>query len=89
VFVATVSDADRPVALALVHALRERGLGVEFSLKRQAIGKQLELAAVRGARHAVVIGPDERAAGQAVVRSLTTKQETRVALDALARDYAF
>jgi histidyl-tRNA synthetase len=36
-----------------------------------------------------VIGPDERAAGEAVVRSLTTKQETRVALDALARDYAF
>jgi histidyl-tRNA synthetase len=89
VFVATVSDADRPAALALAHALRDRGLGVEFGLKRQAVGKQLELAAVRGARHAVVIGPDERAVGEAVVRSLTTKQETRVALDALARDYAF
>ena len=89
VFVATVTEADRPAALALVHALRDRGIGVEFGLKRQAIGKQLELAAVRGAQHAVVIGPDERAAGQAVVRSLTTKQETRVALDVLARDYAF
>jgi histidyl-tRNA synthetase len=89
VFVATVSDEDRTVALGLVHALRDRGLGVEFGLKRQAVGKQLELAAVRGAQHVVVIGPDERAAGQAVVRSMTTKQETRVALDALARDYAF
>jgi hypothetical protein len=37
----------------------------------------------------VVIGPDERAAGQAVVRSLATKTETRVGLDALAGEYAF
>ncbi len=73
----------------MVPSLLFLGLGVEFGLRRQAVGKQLELAAVRGARHAVVIGPDERAAGQAVVRSMTTKQETRVALDVLARDYAF
>jgi histidyl-tRNA synthetase len=89
VFVATVGDEDRAAALALVHALRERGVGVEFALKRLAVGKQLELAAARGATHAVVIGPDEREAGQAVVRSLATKTETRVALDALAGDYAF
>jgi histidyl-tRNA synthetase len=89
VFVATVGGEDRPEALRVAHALRERGLGVEFSLKHQAIGKQLELAVAHGARHAIVIGPDERAAGQAVVRSLSTKTEVRVPLDALMRDYAF
>ena len=89
VFVVTVSDDDRPVVLALAHALRDRGIAVEFGLRKQAVGKQLELAAVRGARHAVIVGPDERAAGQAVVRELTTKHEERVGLDALARDYAF
>jgi histidyl-tRNA synthetase len=89
VFVATVGEDDRVAALALAHALRERGIGVEFALKKQALGKQLELAASRGATHAVVIGPDERAARQAVVRSLATKTETRVGLDALAGDYAF
>ena len=89
VFVATVGEEDRAAALGLAHALRERGVGVEFALKRLAVGKQLELAAARGATHAVVIGPDERAAGQAVVRALATKTETRVALDALAGDYAF
>ncbi len=89
VFVATVGEDDRAAALALAHALRERGIGVEFALKKQALGKQLELAASRGATHAVVIGPDERAARQAVVRSLATKTETRVGLDALAGDYAF
>jgi len=89
VFVAAVTDADRPAALTLTHALRERGLAVEFALRKLALGKQLELAAARGARHAVVIGPDERAAGQAVVRSLDTKLEVRVGLDELARSHAF
>jgi histidyl-tRNA synthetase len=89
VFVAVVGEEDRPGALALAHALRERGVRVEFALKRQALGKQLELAAARGARAAVVLGPDERAAGQAVVRTLATGAETRVNLSELARDYAF
>jgi len=89
VFIAVVGDEDRPAALALAHALRERGVRVEFALKRQALGKQLELAAARGARAAVVIGPEERAAGQAVVRLLGTGAEQRVSLTQLAGDYAF
>jgi histidyl-tRNA synthetase len=89
VFVATVSEEDRPDALRLAHALRDRGVRVEFALKRQALGKQLELAAARGARAAVVIGPEERAAGQAVVRLLATGAEQRVPLSHLATDYAF
>ncbi len=89
VFVAAVGDEDRPGALAVAHALRERGLGVEFALKKQALGTQLELASARGARAAVVIGPTERAAGEAVVRTLGTGAERRVKLTELAKDYAF
>jgi histidyl-tRNA synthetase len=89
VFVATVSEEDRPVALGLAHALRDRGVRVEFALRKQALGKQLELAAARGARAAVVVGPEERAAGQAVVRTLATGAERRVGLAELKTDYAF
>ena len=89
VFVAMVGEEDRPAALALAHALRDRGIRVEFALKRQALGKQLELAAARGARVAVVLGPEERAAGQAVVRTLASGAERRVPLAELAGDYAF
>ncbi len=89
VFVAAVGDEDRPGALGVAHALRERGLAVEFALKKQALGKQLELAAARGARAAVVIGPTERAAGEAVVRTLGSGAERRVKLSELAKDYAF
>ena len=89
VFVVVVGEEDRPVALGLAHALRDRGIRVEFALKKQAVGKQLELAAARGARAAVVVGPDERAAGQAVVRTLATGTERRVGIAELKTGYAF
>ena len=89
VFVVMVTEDDRDAALGLAHALRDRGLRVEFALKKQAVGKQLELAAARGARHAIVVGPAERGAGEAVVRVLGTGAETRVTLEHLRRDYAF
>lgn len=89
VFVAAVGDEDRPVALGLAHALRDRGIPVEFALKRQALGKQLELAVARGARAAVVIGSTERAAGEAVVRLLDSGAEQHVSFTQLAKDYVF
>ncbi len=89
VFVAMVGEEDREAALALAHALRDRGVRTEYPLRKLALGKQLELAAARGARWAVVIGPDERKAGVAVVRSLGTGAEQRVPLNELAGAYAF
>ncbi len=89
VFVAAVGEDDRPAALGLAHALRDRGVSVEFALKKQALGKQLELAAARGARAAIVLGPEERAGGVGLVRTLASGAEQRVPLTALARDHAF
>jgi histidyl-tRNA synthetase len=83
VFVALVGEEQRPVGLKVAHALRDGGLRVEYPLRRQALGKQLELASARGARWAVVIGPDEVAQGMSVVRDLKSKSESRVALDSL------
>ncbi len=88
-FVVAVGDDDRPAALGLAHQLRDRGLGVEFALKKQALGKQLELAVARGARAAVVIGSTERASGQAVVRLLGPGTEQRVPFTQLVKDYVF
>ncbi|HEY2806333.1 MAG TPA: histidine--tRNA ligase [Gemmatimonadales bacterium] len=89
IFVITVGDDDVATALDLTHALRERGLRVEYALHKLTVGKQLELAVTRGVRQAIVIGPDERAKGEAVVRQLADKHEERVSLDTLKRDYEF
>jgi histidyl-tRNA synthetase len=77
-FLIAVSGEDVPPLLKLAHDLRDRGVAVEYALRHAALRKQLELAAARGATRAVIIGPDERKAGAAVVRDLRTGTEERV-----------
>jgi histidyl-tRNA synthetase len=88
-FLAGVTGEDLPAVLSLARQLRDRGARIEFALRAQALGKQLKLAAARGAVRAVIIGPDERAAGQVLVRTLADGGETRMTLtsviDALGR----
>jgi histidyl-tRNA synthetase len=82
-FLVPVGADDLPVVLRLAHDLRERGISVEYGLHLAAVRKQLELAAARGASHAVIVGPTERAAGEAVVRDLQAGTERRVPLGQL------
>jgi histidyl-tRNA synthetase len=77
VFLAFISQDDLPHVLALAHGLRDAGMRVEYALSPQAVGKQLKLADARNARFAVVVGPDERARRELVLKDLRTgAQET-------------
>lgn len=79
-FLAAVTDAERPVLLSVAHRLRDAGYAVEYGFRAQGLGKQMKTASALGARHVVVLGPDEVAAGQAVVRDMAAGTETRVPL---------
>jgi histidyl-tRNA synthetase len=81
VFLAAISEADLPFVLALAHELRDAGLRVEYALSPQAVGKQLKLADARHARFAVVIGPDDRARGEVMVKDLAGKGQQAVRRD--------
>lgn len=83
VIVAAVTPEDMPFVLEAAHALRDGGLGVEYALTVQALGKQLKLGDARGARLAVVIGPDDRAQGTVMVKQLADKIQSAVPRDAL------
>jgi histidyl-tRNA synthetase len=78
VFLAFIGQEDLPHLLALSHQLRDHGVRVEYALSPQALGKQLKLADTRRARLAVVVGPDERAQGEVVLRDLTTGTQTTI-----------
>ncbi len=78
VFVAAVTGDDVAHVLSLVHELRDAGLKVEYALSQQPLGKQLKLADARGARFAVVIGPDDRARGEVVIRDLRQTAQAAV-----------
>jgi len=86
-FLVAVSGEDIAPVLRLAHALRDRGIAVEYGLRHAAVRKQLELAAARGAPRAVIIGPEERAAGVAVVRDLNGGTEAKVPLDKLLNGF--
>src|SRR3989454_1728606 len=82
-FLVAVSGEDVAPVLKLAHDLRDRGMAVEYSLRHAAVRKQLELAAARGAPRAIIIGPDERKAGVAVLRGPAARTETKVPLAVL------
>lgn len=85
VFVAGVTPEDVPHVLGAARQLREAGLRTEYALGTQAVGKQLKLADARAARVAVVIGPDDRARGEAMVKDLAgSAGQQAVPLGALA-----
>lgn len=86
IFLVAVTGADVPEVLRLAHALRDRFRSVEFALRSLAVAKQLKLASARNARWAVMIGPDEREAGAAVVRRLADGVESRVPFEELLSD---
>jgi histidyl-tRNA synthetase len=86
-FLVAVGGDDMPWVLKLAHALRERGVPVEYGLRHTGVRKQLELAAARGAPRAIIIGPDERQANVAVVRDLKAGTEAKVPLDKLFNGY--
>jgi len=86
-FLVAVSGADIAPVLKLAHELRDRGIAVEYGLRHAAIRKQLELAVARGAPRAVIIGPDERAADEVVVRDLKAGREDRVPMAKLLNGF--
>jgi len=86
-FLIAVSGDDVAPVLKLAHDLRDRGVAVEYGLRHSAVRKQLELAAARGAPRAVILGPEERAAGAVIVRDLRAGKEDKVPLATLLNGF--
>jgi histidyl-tRNA synthetase len=76
VFLAAIGGDDLQPMLGLAHELRDAGLRVEYALAPQAVGKQLKLADSRGARVAIVIGPDDRARGEVMLKDLRANSQS-------------
>ncbi len=83
-FVVSISAEQRPEALRIAHALRDRGSSVAYSLKEQSVTKQLKAAAREGAREVLIVGPDELARGCVVARNMGSGGEREIALSELS-----
>lgn len=87
-YVVCVTPEQRPLALGLAHALRAAGRRVAYDLSERSVGRQFKAANQAGARRTIVLGPQEEAAGEAVVRSMESGDERRVPLAELTGDGA-
>jgi histidyl-tRNA synthetase len=83
VFLAAISQEDLPEVLGLARELRDAGLRVEYALAPQAVGRQLQLADARKARAAIIVGPDDRARGEVMLKDLQGKGQEAVRRDAV------
>jgi histidyl-tRNA synthetase len=82
-YVICVTDEQRPTALGIIHALRDRGRRVAYDFAGRSVGRQFKAANQAGAERTIVLGPDELARGEAVVREMRTGEEKRLPLDSL------
>lgn len=82
VFVVDVAGGD--IAVTLTQQLRTAGLSVDRAFDGRSMKAQMKAAARSGARVAVIIGDDERAAATATVRDLVVGEQHAVSLDELA-----
>lgn len=77
--VALEADDTRSL-VPLMYALRRRGIGADMDYTRRKLEKQIKAAGDAGARFAVIVGGDERAAGEATLQDLQTRERRRLKL---------
>ncbi len=78
VYALALQQSDQAYAGRLASSLRSRGLRVVLDPGEARLDARLRKAARRGARVAVIIGPDERARGEAVIRDMRLKTQSTV-----------
>jgi histidyl-tRNA synthetase len=72
----TLFDANLyPQTLALAARLRQAGINAEQILESGRLGKQIRYADRKGIPYVAILGPDELAAGQVVLKNLATGEQ--------------
>lgn len=85
VLVTVFDAAQRAASIALTSELRAAGVNAEVWYDLDGLGKQLKYAAARGIPLAILVGPDEAAAGVVTLRDLTSGEQMQVARGAAAK----
>jgi histidyl-tRNA synthetase len=83
-YVAYASDDVRGRAVEVVSTLRAAGVAVDYDILGKGLRKQLDDASIKGAAFAVIVAPDEIAAGQVIVRSMKDGTESRYPASSIA-----
>ncbi|HXH81943.1 MAG TPA: histidine--tRNA ligase [Candidatus Tectomicrobia bacterium] len=83
-----LGDAALARLLPLADAARARGIGTDLAYGARRLRAELERAHKAGIPHAVIVGDDELARGEALVRAMATGEQRSVPLDKLMDELA-
>ena len=79
-FVAALGEAAQETGYTLTNTLRTKGLKAAMDLEGRSLKSQMKQAGKSGARFALIIGDDELAKGEGVLRDMTTREQETIAL---------
>ena len=79
VFFAMLDDGSREIGMPILFECRQKNMHCEMDFLNRSLKAQLKAANRMDARCAVIIGENEVAAGEAVVRDFNTKEQKQVA----------
>jgi histidyl-tRNA synthetase len=78
-----LDDAARTDAFALAMRLRAAGIETDYSYRPRGFSKQLQAAAKAGVRFAILVGGEEWARGEVVLKDLAARTQEALSPDAL------
>ena len=82
-YIVALGEGAEDEALLLATRFRSAGIGCEFDLMGRSMKGQMKDAGRSGARYAVILGDEERAAGEATIKDLESGEQERVALEGI------
>ncbi|MDR3090035.1 MAG: histidine--tRNA ligase [Desulfobulbaceae bacterium] len=84
VYIAALGEKAVAACLPLAHGLREHGRRVAMDYEGRGLKSQMKQADKIGAAWVLIVGDEELAGGQAVLRDMRTKEQRAVTLDVAA-----
>ena len=80
IFIAALGNAAKEKAFVMAHALRSNGLRVVMDYAGRSLKSQMKQAAKHDSRFVLIIGEDELAKGQTVMRDMMSHEQEDIAL---------
>lgn len=77
-FIASLGAAAAEKAFGLAGVMRANGISCDIDFDGRSLKSQMRTADAAGARYVLIIGDDELAKGEAVLRDMRTKEQTSV-----------
>lgn len=81
IYIVTISDDLKPIAVNVSEKLRKKGIKVEIDVMGRDLRGQLGYASEVGAKHSIILGPDEVKRKKAIVKDMKTGSQTEIEMD--------